>query len=135
MLTADDLAYTRATANLTLTQRAIVQHHTTGSDGMGGEIDIYAYSDDIPCRVAPMRVQAAESVSAGQLQGNLGWEITLPVGTTIDLTDRLNVGGTLSGTAPNETVTGGRWWEVMAIYGDWTNSSAWQCLCQERSGP
>ena len=60
MLTADDLAY--ACVGQLDANAARSWSITTGSDGMGGEIDIYAYSDDHTLRVAPMRVQAAESV-------------------------------------------------------------------------
>ena len=102
MLTAQDLAYTRATALESLVNRAIVRHTTTESDGMGGTTDVMTYTGDIPCRVAPMRVQAAEPIMAGQLSGDLPWEITVPVGTVVDLSDRLNVEGVLSGTAPNK---------------------------------
>jgi hypothetical protein len=132
MLTAEDLAFTRQTQSLTLVQRAIVAHRSEQSDGMGGTTTTTSYTGDIACRLAPLRVQAAEAVLGGQLTGDLPWEITLPVGTIIDLSDRLNVDGTLSGTPPNETVTGGRWFEVLAKYGEWTNISALQCLCAER---
>lgn len=134
MLTAADLALTRQTQGLTLTERAILQHRASVDDGMGGWVETLTYVADIPCRVAPMRVQAAaaESIIGGQLQGGLPWQVTLPAGTAIDVTDRLNVGGLLSGTAPNETVTGGRWFEVLAIYAAWTNETARQCLCAER---
>jgi hypothetical protein len=132
MLSAADLAYTRQTQGLTLSDRAIVRHTTTESDGMGGSNQVTSYTGDIPCRVAPMRVQAAEPVMAGQITGDLPWEVTVPVGTTVDLSDRINVGGALSGTPPSQTVDGGRWFEVLAIYGDWTNSTALQLLCAER---
>jgi hypothetical protein len=133
MLTAADLAYTRQTQSLTLVERAILQHRESIDDGMGNWVDVVTgYTPDIPCRVAPLRVQAAESVIGGQLQGGLPWNVTLPAGTAVDLTDRVNVGGTLSGTAPDETVDGGRWFEVIAIYAQWTNESARQCLCIER---
>jgi len=132
MLSAADLAYTRQTQGLTLSERAIVQHTTTVSDGMGGEIPVLTYTDDVPCRVAPMRVQAAEALVGGQLMGQLPWQVTLPAGTVIDVSDRLNVGGALSGTPPNELVEGGRWFEVLAIYAAWTNETARQCLCAER---
>jgi hypothetical protein len=132
MLTAQDLAYTRATQGLTLVERAIVEHREVTDDGMGGITETTTYTGDVPCRVAPMRVQAAEGVLGGQLQGDLPWEITLPYDSVIDITDRLNVAGTLSGTPPNQSVSGGRWFEVMAKYGVWTNISALQCLCVER---
>jgi hypothetical protein len=128
MLTAADLAYTRQTQGLTLSDRAIVEHRSEESDGMGGTITVITYTGDIPCRVAPMRVQAAEALVGGQLQGQLPWEVTLPFGTLIDVSDRLNVGGTLDG----DTVTGGRNFEVLAIYAKWTNETARQCLCAER---
>ena len=132
MLTAADLAYTRATALESLVNRAIVRHTTTESDGMGGTTDVMTYTGDIPCRVAPMRVQAAEGIMGGQLMGDLPWEITLPAETAIDLSDRLNVEGVLSGTPPDQTVTGGRWFEVLAKYSQWTNETACQLLCAER---
>jgi hypothetical protein len=132
MLSAADLAYTRQTQGLTLTERAIVQHTTTVSDGMGGQLPVLTYTGDIPCRVAPMRVQAAEALVGGQLMGQLPWEITLPAGTVFDVSDRINVGGTLSGTPPNEVIDGGRWFEILAIYGAWTNETARQTLCAER---
>jgi hypothetical protein len=134
MLSAADLAYTRQTQALTLTDRAILQHRSEESDGMGGTITVLTYTGGIPCRVAPMRVQAAEALVGGQLQGQLPWEITLPQGTVIDVSDRLNVGGELEGTPPEQTpVEGvGRWFEVLAIYAKWTNETARQCLCAER---
>ena len=134
MLSAEDLAFTRQTQSLTLTERAILQHRSEESDGMGGSITVITYTGDIPCRVAPMRVQAAEALVGGQLQGQLPWEITLPAGTAIDVSDRLNVGGTLTGTPPGETVEEGtgRWFEVLAVYAAWTNETARQCLCAER---
>jgi hypothetical protein len=132
MLTADDLAYTRQTQGLTLVERAILQHRESVDDGMGGWLETLTYTPDVPCRVAPLRVQAAESLIGGQLQGGLPWNVTFTAGTVIDVTDRLNVGGTLSGTPPNESVDAGRWFEVIAIYAAWTNETARQCLCMER---
>lgn len=134
MLTAADLAYTRQTQGLTLVERAILQHRESIDDGMGGWVDTLTYTPDVPCRVAAMRVQAgaAESLVGGQLQGGLPWNVTLPAGTVVDVTDRLNVGGTLAGTAPNQTVEGGRWFEVIAIYAAWTTETARVCLCMER---
>jgi hypothetical protein len=128
VLSAADLAYTRQTQGLTLTDRAIVEHRSEESDGMGGTITVVTWTGDIPCRVAPMRVQAAESLVGGQLQGGLPWEVTIPFGTVIDVSDRINVGGTLAGSE----VTGGRNFEVLAIYAKWTNETARQCLCAER---
>ena len=127
MHSAADLAYMRDTANLTLVDRAILEHRTTIDDGMGGSETVTTYTGGIPCRVAPMRVQAAEGLVGGQLQGGLPWEVTLPAGTVIDVSDRLNVGGTLV----DETVTGGRWFEALAIYAQWTNETARQVLCAE----
>jgi hypothetical protein len=132
MLSAQDLAFTRQTQSLTLVDRAILQHRESVDDGMGGWVDTLTYIPDVPCRVAPLRVQAAESLIGGQLQGGLPWHVTLPAETVVDVTDRLNVGGTLQGTAPDETVDGGRWFEVIAVYAAWTNESARQCLCMER---
>jgi hypothetical protein len=134
MLSAADLAYTHQTQGLTLSERAILQHRSEESDGMGGSLTVITYTGDIPCRVAPMRVQAAEALVGGQLQGQLPWEITLPAGTVIDVSDRLNVGGQLEGEPPTQTpVEGvGRWFEVLAIYGKWTLETARQCLCAER---
>jgi hypothetical protein len=132
MLTAADRVYTRITQGLTFADRAIVRHTTSVDDGMGGSETVTTYTGDIPCRVAPMRVQAAEPIMAGQLSGDLPWEVTVPVGTIVDLSDRINVGGTLQGTPPSETIDGGRWFEVLAVYGDWTNSTALQLLCAER---
>lgn len=130
MLTAADLTFTRQTQGLTLVERAVLQHRESVDDGMGGSTEVLAYTADIPCRVAPMRVQgAAEALVAGQLQGQLPWEITLPAGTELDISDRLNVGGELVGQA----VEGGRWFEVLAIYAAWTNETARQCLCAERA--
>lgn len=101
---------------------------------MGGSITVITYTGDIPCRVAPMRVQAAEALVGGQLQGQLPWEITLPAGTPLDVSDRLNVGGTLVGDPPAQFVEEGtgRWFEVLAIYAAWTSETARQCLCAER---
>lgn len=132
MLSAADLAYMRDTANLTLTDRAILEHRTTIDDGMGGSETVTTYTGGIPCRVAPMRVQAAENLVGGALQGGLPWELTIPHGSVIDVSDRLNVGGTLNGTAPNQTIDGGRNFEVLALYGQWTSITALQCLCAER---
>jgi hypothetical protein len=128
VLSAADLAYTRQTQGLTLSDRAILEHRSEESDGMGGSITVITWTGDIPCRVAPMRVQAAEALVGGQLQGGLPWEITLPAETVIDVSDRINVGGTLVGSE----VTGGRDFEVLAIYAKWTNETARQCLCAER---
>ena len=128
MLSAADFAYMRETQALTLTDRAIIQHTTFQDDGMGGQVPVLTYTAGVPCRIAPMRVQAAEALVGGQLQGQLPWEITVPVGTVVDVNDRLNTGGSLAG----DTVTGGRWWEVLAVYGNWTNETALQLLCAER---
>jgi hypothetical protein len=135
MLSAADLAYTRQTQGLTLVERAILQHRSEESDGMGGSLTVVSYTGDIPCRVAPLRVQgAAEALVGGQLQGQVPWEITLPAETALDVSDRLNVGGTLIGTPPNQMIADGtgRWFEVLAIYAAHTLESARQCLCAER---
>ena len=57
MHSAADLAYMRDTQNLTLTDRAILEHRSCGVDGMGGTVTVLTYTGNIPCRVAPMRVQ------------------------------------------------------------------------------
>jgi hypothetical protein len=132
LLTADDLAYTRATQGQSLTDSAIIEHLETMEDGMGGSEEVRTFTPDIPCRVAPLRVQSAEALIGGQLQGQLPWHITLPFDTLLDVSDRIYVGGTLTGTPPNQMVEGGRGWEVLAIYAAHTYESARQLLTVER---
>jgi len=128
MLSAADLAYTRDTQALTFRDLCILEHRSEESDGMGGTLPVLTHTEDIPCRAAPMRVQAAESLVGGQLQGGLPWEITLPAETEIDVSDRLNVGGSLI----DGTITGGRWFEALAIYAAWSTETARVVLCAER---
>ena len=132
-LNAADLAYMRQTAlETTLTERAIVCHSELVDDGYGGQIPVLTYTPDIPCRVGVSRLVRGELLEAGQLRGSLPWLVTLPAGTVVDLTDTINVGGTLTGAPPSETIEGGRTFEVLAIYAAWTNETARQCVCGER---
>lgn len=112
----------------TLTQTAIVRRSGQVSDGAGGSTETVTYIVGLPCRVAVGRLQRGEILIAGQLAGGLPWTLTFEHDADIRLADRINVDGTLV----DVTITGGRWFDVLAIYGQVTYISALQVVCAER---
>lgn len=91
MLTADELAAMRATAEGVLPDTAQVQRRTLTPDGAGGHAESWNTVAIVACRIAPSGQSLQEQVIAERLTATSIWTITLPAETDVQPADRLLV--------------------------------------------
>jgi hypothetical protein len=112
-----------------LTDTGYVRRRTYASDGAGGQTWVEQIAGPYPCYLAVSRLQRGEILQAAEIAGGLPWTITFAAGTDVQLTDEINVSGSLSGP----TVSGGREFAVVALYGPASININLSCLCMEKS--
>jgi hypothetical protein len=77
-----------------LNQTATIQHRAvTGTDAHGNPTTGAASSDTVDCYLEQRRQATLNEVEGRQDTAEAFWNLFLPVGTTIDHTDRVVVGG------------------------------------------
>lgn len=104
LLSAADLTYMQATQEQALPGTVVIERYTTASDGMGGAVQTYAAAGTVIGRIYPQRTTGQEMVGGAQVQSELKWWGTLPVGTEVYPQDRL--------------VYSGRSWEIVRTNND-----------------
>jgi hypothetical protein len=107
---------------------AIIRRSTAVDDGGGGTTETISFLGPYACRVGVGRLQRGEVIVGGQLQGQIPSTITLPVGTDVRESDRINVNGAIAG----DDFVGGTTYEVMAIYAPESYQTALSLLCVKR---
>lgn len=109
LLTADDLAFMRATQEEAMPGTVYILAMGTASNGMGGYTETWGTAGTVTGRVYPMvRRGQPEAMAAEQVVSETSWFATLPAGTTV--------------TAKNRIAYDGRTWEVVRV----NNSEMWQ---------
>lgn len=90
MLTQADLDGMRTDFDESLPDEATIFHQPMESDGQGGMVPVGDPTQTtVAARLSPLRNPYAESVFADRLGGQIGWMLTLPWGTAIDLADTI----------------------------------------------
>lgn len=113
LLTATDLAYMQDTQNEALPGTVVIERYVTVDDGMGGAIQTYAAVGTVIGRIYPQRTLGMEDVGGAQVQSEMKWWGTLPVGTLVYAQDRL--------------VYNGRSWEIVRVNNDEMTQTAVRC--------
>lgn len=116
LLTTDDLAYMQATQEQALPGTVVIERYTTSGDGMGGAIQTYTAAGTVIGRIYPQRTMGVEQVGGAQVQSEIKWWGTLPVGTEVYAQDRL--------------VYSGRSWEIVRTNNDEMWGTAVRCELQ-----
>jgi len=102
-LTAAELAGMQSTLNASLPDLCSIDHVTKVADGSGGWTESIATTSNVPCRfVEGSDKKGGELVVADVITSVSAWIFTFPVGTAIDVPDRIHVGS--------------RTWEVVEFY-------------------
>lgn len=110
MISADELAEMRTNADGTLPDVCDILRVVSVSDGQGGGTMSWSpVHADVPCSVAPTQVHDWERPVASRVSSQSGWTITVPAGTDVKVTDRVQVGVRLFDVAK---VSGPRSWEI-----------------------
>lgn len=90
LLSADDLAYMRATQEQALPGTVVIERYTLTPNGMGGHIEAWAAVGTAIGRIYPRTTRGrGEIVLGAQVQSETEWYATFPVGTDVRETDRL----------------------------------------------
>lgn len=78
----------------TFDKLATVRRPSEVSDDMGGRAVTWpAVLTDVPCRLDPSTLSPREDLVGGQLASRMTWTVTLPRGTDVRATDRLEIEG------------------------------------------
>jgi hypothetical protein len=95
MLTTGQLARMRADANRLLDKTATIFRRTLIDDGRGGQRADYStkVGEDVACRLSAtsVRGRARDAVKGEKIEAAEGWIVSLPVGTDVEETDRLEI--------------------------------------------
>lgn len=94
MIPADELALLQADAeSVILNQVGKIYHRSRPvQDSQGGGPDVYTISDNVPCAITAGRIRAGVTM-AEQLMSLATQTILLPVSATVDVDDRIVIGG------------------------------------------
>src|SRR5690242_8333550 len=120
MLAAADLDGMRATLDASLPDTCAIVSGATVPDGAGGSVPVDPESSaTVACRVSPASelVRQAEAVEAARIASQAPWVITFPHGTSVSEDDRVT--------------SGGRTFEVAAVFGPRSFSIDVRVLCRE----
>lgn len=109
MLDSSDIDFIRETIEELLPDTCDILAPTNTSDGQGGIVPVWGtVSASVSCRLDPGRKMAIEAVSGAALQPFDQWILTLPHGTTIEATYRVECNGA---TFNVESVDGDKSWK------------------------
>lgn len=92
MLTSDEIAEMRTTANLTLTETVVVKRKTRSSDSAGGFTVSTATAATTTGRVTPA-TNAGIQVYAQRIGERQAYIVNLPAGTDVREDDQVVIGG------------------------------------------
>ena len=92
MLTSGELKSMRATAEEAMPNQASIVRVTTGSDGMGGSTTTEAVVGTYRARLGSVAEQD-QAIYADKLGGKVGFVISLPARTDVQVRDRIRFAG------------------------------------------
>lgn len=95
--TTNELAEIRTIANQALPDIAIVHRQSLTDDLSGGKLAIWTPAESVACRLSAVNVstRARDAVIGGRIDPAEGWIVSLPVETSINESDRLEINSTL----------------------------------------
>lgn len=93
MLTNAELADMAGTQGDTFVATCVIKGMVRVNDGGGGSTATPQTVGTVPCRYAATQLARGEEIFANQLQGSVPYEVTLPIGTSVDLAHWYEVDG------------------------------------------
>lgn len=108
MLSAADLAFMQDTQELAMPGTVVIERYALTSDGQGNAYEAWTAAGTVIGRIYPQRTMGMEAVGGAQIQSEMKWWATLPIGTVVNENDRL--------------LYNNRTWEVIRV----NNDEMWQ---------
>lgn len=104
LLSAADLAFMQETQEQAMPGTVVVERYGLTQAGQGGAYEGWTAAGTVIGRIYPQRTMGMEAVGGAQVQSEMKWWATLPIGTEVNERDRL--------------LYNSRTWEVVRVNND-----------------